>query len=197
MLSAVGLEPLMGLCRQQGGSLSPDSMHIMRVCVCVCVCACSCLFVFVGVCSHPHMYACSKTLWVFMVKGWKRKASEESNHLLTARHDWKYAKYKPRKGDGYSPLACWIWATLCTILNRKRVWFLWAELNDKNHLLWHLQWKHGLTVKRTSAYLFTLLHFRCPSMIHQPVKAFSGQQELFLSPAVIWMDLNGFFRAEI
>lgn len=48
MLSAVGPGPLLGLCRQQGGSLSLDSIHIMCACVSLCVrpfmsvCICGC-----------------------------------------------------------------------------------------------------------------------------------------------------------
>lgn len=51
------------------------------------------------------------------------KASEESNHLLTARHDWKYAKYSPRNRDGYSPLARGAAQTLPSILNRRAAVF--------------------------------------------------------------------------
>lgn len=118
------------------------------------------------------------------VRGWDAgagngKASEESNHQLTARHDWKYAKYSPRNGDGYSPLARGAAQTLPSILNRRAEhffpFFLRVELNDKNRILWHLQWERSLTVKRTSAYLFAtscwlfLVHssqFRCLFMIH-------------------------------
>ena len=133
MLSAVGPGPLMGLCRQRGGSLSLDSMHIMGLCVCVCVCVyfSACMSVNICRCVLMHVRMFKDTVWLSTVKGWKRKASEESNHLLTARHDWKYAKYNARNRDGYNPLACGMGETLPSILNRKRDWFLWAELNDK------------------------------------------------------------------
>lgn len=62
MLSAVGLGPLMGPCRQQGGSLSLDSMHI-NVCVVffsyVCFHVCLYLQVCVHICVHVQRHSAS------------------------------------------------------------------------------------------------------------------------------------------
>jgi len=60
MLSAVGPGPLMGLYRQQGGSLSLDSTHIMCVSVFLCERVRSRPFVFAGV--RLHECACSKSV---------------------------------------------------------------------------------------------------------------------------------------
>lgn len=69
--------------------------------------------------------------WVFTVRGWQRKASEESNHLLTARHDWKYAKYNPRNRGWLQPIGLWRGRDTSLRFQQERDRFLWAELNDK------------------------------------------------------------------
>lgn len=93
--------------------------------VCTLLCASACALMSARICGRALTYVpvFKDTAWVFTVKGWKRKASEESNHLLTARHDWKYAKYNSRNRDGYSPLACGMGETLPSILNRKETDF--------------------------------------------------------------------------
>ncbi len=55
----------MGLCWQQGGSLSLDSMHIMCVCVCMFLCmraimsVCICGRVLVYICAHVQRHCVS------------------------------------------------------------------------------------------------------------------------------------------
>lgn len=58
MLTAVGSGPLMGLCSQQGGSLSLDSMCVMCVCLCgfVCVYACVRVCLYLRVCPHKCVH---------------------------------------------------------------------------------------------------------------------------------------------
>lgn len=97
--------------------------HAHYVCMLLWATAHGLASVSIGGCALAYMSAFKDTVWVFTAKGWKRKAYEESNHLLTARHDWKYAKYNSRNRDGYSPLACGMGETLPSILNRKETDF--------------------------------------------------------------------------
>lgn len=76
------------------------------------VCICQSVY-SLTVCVHAERH-CECRRW----RDGNGKASEQSNHLLTARHDWKYAKYNQRNRDGYSPLACGMAETLASILKR-------------------------------------------------------------------------------